>query len=67
MDASLIKDWKISKITEQFALQFRAEAFNWINHPNWGGVDSNPRSATFGKVTSKSTERNMQLSLRYSF
>jgi hypothetical protein len=46
---------------------FKFEAFNWINHPNWGGVDTNPTAATFGKITGKSSERNLQLSLRYSF
>ena len=45
----------------------RAEAFNWLNHPNLSGFGSNPRSCTFGKVTGKSSERNLQLSLRYSF
>ncbi|MBK5291888.1 MAG: carboxypeptidase regulatory-like domain-containing protein [Acidobacteriia bacterium] len=54
-------------IREGHALQLRFEAFNWINLPNWNGVDTNPRSATFGKVTEKSSERNIQLTLRYSF
>jgi hypothetical protein len=30
-------------------------------------VDTNPTSATFGMVTGKSSERNIQMSLRYSF
>ncbi len=48
-------------------LLFRAEGFNWINHPNWDSVDSTYTSSTFGMVTSKSSNRNIQLSLRYSF
>lgn len=59
--------FKSFAITERQALQFRAEFFNLPNHPNWGGVDTNPTSATFGMVTGKSSERNIQLSLRYSF
>ncbi len=59
--------FKAFRITERQALTFRAEGFNWINHPNWGGVDTNPTSATLGQVTSKNSERNIQMSLRYSF
>jgi hypothetical protein len=59
--------FKSFNITERQFIQFRAEFFNLPNHPNWNGVDTNPTSATFGKVTGKSSERNIQLSLRYSF
>jgi hypothetical protein len=59
--------FKAFRITERQALTFRAEGFNWINHPNWGGVDTNPSNRDFGRVTSKNSERTMQLSLRYSF
>ena len=31
------------------------------------GSQVDPRSAAFGKVTGKGSERNVQLSLRYSF
>jgi hypothetical protein len=48
-------------------VQFRAEFFNFPNHPNWGGATTDPNSAAFGKVTSKSSNREIQLSLRYSF
>lgn len=59
-----MKDFRLN---ERHAFQFRAELFNWLNHPNWSGVTVNPRSAVFGKVNEKNSERNVQLSLRYSF
>jgi hypothetical protein len=60
----LLKDFHIS---ERHAIQFRAEAFNWLNHPNWNGPDTDPTKATFGKITNKNSERNLQFALRYSF
>ena len=63
-NAALFKSFRFK---EKQAVQFRSEFFNFPNHPNWNGVDTNPTSATFGKVTGKGSERNIQLSLRYSF
>ena len=56
-------------ITEQTGFQFRAEAFDAFNHPNWSGVGTDPTNlGTFLKVTGKSNDaRNLQLSLRFYF
>jgi hypothetical protein len=66
------QNWNLSlfksfRIAERHTIQLRGEGFNWINHPNWSGVETNPTSAQFGMVTGKSSERNVTLSLRYSF
>lgn len=57
------------RFKESHSIQILGEAFNWLNHPNWNGPDTNPNNltTTFGKITSKSGERQIQLALRYSF
>jgi hypothetical protein len=56
---------------ENHQLIFKAEAFNYLNHPNLDDPDTNPTSGTFGLVTQKgntySSERQFQFSLRYAF
>jgi hypothetical protein len=69
--------FKSFAIGENKGAQFRGEAFNILNHPNWGGgsgggVNFDPTSSNFGKVTTKGGgvgggERNIQLSLRLYF
>jgi hypothetical protein len=68
------QDWNLGlykkfAISERHGVEFRAEAFDVNNHPNWSGVASfTPTSSTFGKITSKTgLARNLQLSLRYAF
>ena len=60
--------FKNVNLRAKHSLQFRAEVFNFPNHPNWGGADSNPESRTFGRVIGKDgNRRDIQLSLRYLF
>jgi hypothetical protein len=75
--------FKTFPINETIGLQFRAEAYNVWNHPNWCGASGcsgttniglDPtKLSTFGKVLAKgggssgSGERNLQLSLRLYF
>jgi hypothetical protein len=65
-DASLLKT---TKITEKHTLQFRAEFYNFLNHPQF----ANPATAystpsTFGQITATTTNpRIIQLGLKYMF
>jgi hypothetical protein len=65
-DATILKKFYFSK-NEELNLEFRAEALNIFNHPNYGPVDNNPDSSTFGGLQGKSGNRVMQLGLRLFF
>ena len=64
--------FKTFQYKDKAGLTFRAEAFNWLNHPNWGGANggapnSNPTSTAFGTITTKDSRRQLQLSLKLNF
>jgi hypothetical protein len=67
------QDWnaglfKKFAVDERNVFEFRAEAYDVFNHPNWSGPNMTPGNSTFGKVTSKTgLSRQLQLSLRYTF
>ena len=56
-------------INEKNGFEFKVDAYNFINHPNWAGPNLNPTGGTFGEVTSKTTSnpRQLQAGLTYRF
>jgi hypothetical protein len=65
VDAALLKNFRF---TETKSLQFRFEAFNAPNHPNWGNPDTNRNSANFGRITGmRGTMRELQFGLKLLF
>jgi hypothetical protein len=74
-DIALFKNFALGGVRK---LQFRAEVFNFPNHPNLSDAHTNslaggqnyadPTNARFGRVTSKTNDRrDIQLSLRFLF
>lgn len=68
LDFSSLKNFKMP-YAENHNLQFRFEAFNLPNHPNWNtpGRDIN-NTNLFGKIRgTRGDMRNLQIALRYTF
>jgi Carboxypeptidase regulatory-like domain/TonB dependent receptor len=64
VNASLLKN---TALTERVNLQFRAEAFNLFNHPNFTLPDNFLGSPTFGRITSARDPRHIQFGLKLLF
>jgi carboxypeptidase family protein/TonB-dependent receptor-like protein len=82
-DAALLKDTKITRISEQFTIQFRAEFFNVLNHPSFQNPSNGANgvenlfnlsgsgvipNASAGKITATNSQpRQIQLALKIVF
>jgi hypothetical protein len=66
-DLSLLKRFQMS-YNEHHSLQVRFEAFNALNHPQFGNPDAYLGDGAFGQVTStKIPNRELQVALKYFF
>ncbi len=70
-NVALQKDIHVIPHFEDHIVTFRAESFNFTNHPNLDTPQDDPYSSTFGQVTTKgqtyASDRQFQFSLRYAF
>jgi hypothetical protein len=64
LDFSLLKNFRFREANN---LQFRAELFNSLNHPNFLNPVTTFNSASFGVITGALAGREVQFGLRYSF
>jgi hypothetical protein len=62
---SVMSRWQ--PIRERMRLQFRAELYNLLNHPNLGAPSASITSSTYGQITSKSGNRTVTMALRLEF
>jgi hypothetical protein len=66
VDVGLFKDFAL---TERIKLQFRAQAYNIANHPQFSPPDTNILDSNFGRITSTllDTERQIEFAARVTF
>ncbi len=64
VDLSLFRNFSV---TEGARLQFRAEAFNIMNHPNFMLPENDLASPEFGQILQAASPRLLQLALKFIF
>jgi hypothetical protein len=63
-DANLVKRFRIAE-TKEF--EFRLDAINVLNTPNWGDPEDSIHDTNFGRVTSATGERRFVVNARINF
>jgi hypothetical protein len=65
---------KDTKLTERVSFNLRADAFDILNHPNFGQPSGNVQSAVFGQISSTrfatsdgGSSRQLQISGKFVF
>jgi hypothetical protein len=65
---ALQKDFQLARLREGMRMEFRAEAFNIFNHPQFGNVNTSFGDGSFGTISSLAQSmRQMQLGLKLYF
>jgi hypothetical protein len=68
VNMALFKEFPLGIVHEGMRMEFRAEAFNVFNHPQFGSVDTGFGDGSFGTITSLAQPmREMQLGLKLYF
>jgi hypothetical protein len=70
MPYNFTMNWAVAKklyAGEKFAVDFRGELFNMLNHPVFANPVATLSSPNFGKSQTASDPRVIQLMLRFSF
>ena len=69
VNMALFKEFPMGTLREGMRMEFRAEAFNVFNHPQFGSVDTGLGDGSFGTISSTvdASQRQLQLALKLYF
>jgi hypothetical protein len=55
------------RISETRNVEFRLDAINILNHPNWDAPNTNINNTSFGRITSATGSRSFTGNVRLNF